>query len=113
LASVGFRRMGPEELTEARAVGLSGDYARALAAAGIPPDIDDYVQLRAVGVPASFVQSLRRSGYVVRDADKLVEMWAVGVRADDLRAAPPRPPKPPHPPSNRRSDPDPDDDGGG
>jgi beta-lactamase regulating signal transducer with metallopeptidase domain len=113
LASVGFRRMGADELTEARAVGLTGDYARALAAAGIRPNIDDYVQLRAAGVPVSFVQSLRSSGYVVRDADKLMEMWAVGVRADDLRASPPRPPRPPHAPARPGPDSDPGDDDGG
>ena len=95
LVAAGFRNVDEDELTEARAVGLTGDYARAMASAGIPLRLDDYVQLRAVGVPPDYVRELRRAGYVVRDADKLVELWAVGVKVKDIRATPPAPPKPP------------------
>ena len=52
-----------------------------MAAAGIPPDVDDYIQLRAVGVPPSYVHSMRRAGVKVSNADQLVEMWATGVQA--------------------------------
>jgi hypothetical protein len=102
LTAAGFHNITAEELTEARAVGLTGDYVRAIASAGIPLNVDDYVQLRAVGVPTDYVQSLRQAGYAVHDADKLVEMWAVGVRPGDLRGlagspAPPVPPRPPRP----------------
>jgi len=62
-------------------------------------------------------QQLRRSGYVIRDSDKLVELWAVGVGPRDLGTAPPAPPRPPKPPKVPPPgwDPvnDPDDDGGG
>ena len=89
MASAGFRNLDLESLTSARAVGLTADYARGLAAAGVPPDIDDYIQLRAVGVPLSYVQSMRRAGVSVRDADRLAEMWAVGVKPGDVTAHPP------------------------
>jgi hypothetical protein len=76
-------------------------------------DLDDFVQLRAVGVKPEYVQSLRRQGYIVRSADKLVEMWSVGIKPGDLPVAPPRPPRPPRVP-NTESDPNDDsDDGGG
>ena len=113
LASAGFGNIDSDELTEARAVGVTGDYVRALKAAGVVADIDDFVQLRAVGVKPEYVESLRRSGYIVRNPDKLVEMWSVGVRAADLPTAPPRPPKPPRaPPANWDPINDPDGDGG-
>lgn len=98
LAAAGFGNIDSDGLTEARAVGVTGDYVRALRAAGVVADLDGFVQLRAVGVKPEYVQALRQQGYVVRNADKLVEMWAVGVRAGDLPTAPPRPPKPPRVP---------------
>jgi bla regulator protein blaR1 len=106
LAAAGLNNLGADELAEARAIGLTGQYVRALAGAGLPLDLDDYVQLRAVGVPASYVLSIRRSGYSVRNADKILEMWAVGVRPGDLKIVPvpPRTPSPPQPP--RPFDPD-------
>jgi len=113
LATAGFQNIDSDGLTEARAVGVTGDYVRALRDAGVVADLDGFVQLRAVGVKPEYVQSLRRQGYVVRSADKLVEMWSVGIRPGDLPVAPPRPPKPPRVPSTD-SDPndEPDDSGG-
>jgi beta-lactamase regulating signal transducer with metallopeptidase domain len=84
IASVGFRHLDVEELTSARAVGLTVDYVRGMAAAGIPPDIDDYIQLRAVGVPANYVQSMRHAGVNVSNADRVVEMWTMGVKPGDV-----------------------------
>jgi beta-lactamase regulating signal transducer with metallopeptidase domain len=102
LVSAGFRDLDANQIMTAQAVGMTGDYARAMATAGVARDFDDYIQLRAVGVPVQYVIKVRRSGYKVRDADKIVEMWAVGVDANDLKAAPPVPavPKPPVPPAN-------------
>jgi hypothetical protein len=110
LVASGLGNVGPDELTEARAIGLDGNYIRALIAAGVVADLDDFVQLRAVGVTPAYVQSLRNAGYVVRNADQLVEMWAVGVRAHDLGTAPPAPPRPPKLPP-KDWDPGPDDGG--
>ena len=95
IASVGFRDLDLEGLTSARAIGLTGDYARGMAAAGVRPDIDDYIQLRAVGVPVSYVQGMRRAGVNVSNADRLVEMWTMGVKPSDVTVSP-----------GRRSDPD-------
>jgi len=117
LASAGFPSIDEDELTEARAVGVTGDYVRSMRAAGVAGDMDDFVQLRAVGVKPEYVQQLRRSGYVIRDSDKLVELWAVGVGPRDLVPAPPAPPAPPRPPKVPPANWDPgndsDDDGGG
>ena len=110
LAASGLRDVGPDELTEARAVGVDGEYVRALIAAGVVANLDDFVQLRAVGVTPAYVRELRGAGYAVRNADQLVEMWAVGVRARDIGAVPPAPPRPPKVPRQDRSaDHDPDD----
>ena len=98
LVAVGFRDLDEGSLTEARAVGLNADYARALARAGIPPNVDDYVQLHAVGVPTSYVESLKRAGYLPRTADRLTEMWVHGIKPGDRNAPPPSPQRPPGPP---------------
>jgi len=112
-SAAGFQNIDSDGLTEARAVGVTGDYVRALRSAGVTGDLDAFVQLRAVGLKPEYVQSLRRQGYVVRSADKLVEMWAVGIKPGDLPIAPPRPPRPPKvPPADWDPNPDPDDDGG-
>ena len=87
IASTGFRDLDVESLTSARAIGLTRDYARGLAAAGIPPDIDDYIQLRAVGVPVSYVQNMRRAGVDVSDIDRVIELWTMGVKASDAGKA--------------------------
>jgi bla regulator protein BlaR1 len=98
LVAAGFRNIDADELTEARAVGLNGDYVRALTAAGVVGDIDDFVQLRAIGVPPGYAQLLRKSGYAIRSADKLVELWALRMSPGHLGTAPPIPPVPPVPP---------------
>ncbi len=95
LAAAGFRNLDANGLTEARAVGLTGDYARAMASAGVPLDLENYVQLRAMGISPGYVLGLRRSGHSAVDTHKIIQMWAVGVRPADLSVAPPTPPKPP------------------
>jgi bla regulator protein BlaR1 len=87
LAAAGFRNLSPDELTHARAIGLTGEYAQAMASAGIPPNLSDYIQLRAVGVPTQYVLRIKKAGYGVRNADKVVEMWAVGIRPEDISAS--------------------------
>jgi bla regulator protein BlaR1 len=99
LAAAGFRNITVSELQTARAVGMTGDYARGLAAAGVPPNLGDYIQLRAVGVPVRYVIEVHKSGHTP-SADKIVQMYAVGVDPGDLRAMP-LPPAPPAPPRTR------------
>ncbi|GAA3888091.1 hypothetical protein GCM10022276_04010 [Sphingomonas limnosediminicola] len=115
LAAAGFRNLDLNDLTTARAIGLEGAYVSGMASAGVPLRLNDYVKLRTVGVPVSYVTSIRRAGYSVTDTDKIVEMWAVGVKPDDLRVRvqPPAPPRtsrmglPAAAPPNRRSPPAP------
>lgn len=110
LAAAGLRNLDANQLAEARAIGLSGAYVRGLAAAGIPLSVDDYVQLHAVGVPINYIHDIRRSGYSVADPDKVIQMWAVGVRPEDLKVAkPPQVPRPPVPPPNVDTPDEPDD----
>lgn len=103
LAAAGFRSLTPSEIESARAVGMTGDYARSMASAGVPPNLGDYIQLRAVGVPVSYVIEVRKSGHDVTNPDKIVEMYAVGVKPGDLRdyPMPPMPPGTPPPPRVR------------
>ena len=115
LVAAGLRNIDSDELTEARAVGVTGAYVSALAAAGLRGTMDDYVQLRAVGVTPEFGQRVRRAGYTTRDPDKLVEMQALGLDFSRYRMPPPPPqPRPPRAPRNPDpgDDPDPDPDGG-
>jgi bla regulator protein blaR1 len=108
LASAGLSNLTADELAEARAIGLTGEYVRGLAAAGIPLELDELVQLRAVGVPVPYVLGIRNAGYSVGDADKIIQMWAVGVHPEDLKVAVPGPPVPPRPPRRGTADDDPD-----
>jgi beta-lactamase regulating signal transducer with metallopeptidase domain len=111
LGAAGFRHLDEDDLTSAKAIGMTGSYARGMAAAGVRPDMDGYIQLKAVGVPVEYVRSLHKAGRNVRDADELVQMWAVGVRPGDVRlrgVVPPTPPGVP-PPGWDPTDPDPDD----
>lgn len=78
MTAAGFGNLDPEELTEARAVGLTADYMRSIRDAGVRADFDQYVQLRAVGVSPEFVRRIRAAGYSVSDADRVVELYAVG-----------------------------------
>jgi hypothetical protein len=95
LAAAGFNNLDANGLAEARAVGLSGEYARAMRNAGLPLDLEQYIQLRAVGVSPAYVLSIRRSAHSAMDAHRIVQMWAYGVRPADLGVAPPTPPRPP------------------
>jgi hypothetical protein len=104
LVAAGFRNITAEELEGARAVDVDGAYVSALTAAGLTTSLDNYMQLRSVGVPPDFVRSLRDAGYSLHDPADVIRMWSVGVRARDLRSVP-RPPTPP------RTPPIPDSDG--
>ena len=50
LVAAGFPDVDSDELVQARAVGVSGGYVRSLKALGVRGDMDDFVQLRALGV---------------------------------------------------------------
>ena len=90
LVAAGFPSITSDQLTEARAVGLTGEYVRAMRSAGVSGDLDDFVQLRAVGVDPAFAARAKANGIKVNSADDLVELRAMGL---------PRPPRPPHAPA--------------
>lgn len=94
LAAAGFRNLDKDALVEARAVGVTGDYIRSMKAAGIRGTMDDYVQLRAVGVNA-------RDGRAGLSAKQLIKLKEGDF--DPFDGSPPEPPAPPE-----VGDPDPD-----
>lgn len=100
LAVAGFPRITADELTEARAVGLTGPYVGAMRQAGVEGSLDDFIQLRAVGVDPSFAARVKASGIRPLRAADLVELRALG--------SIPRPPRAPAPPRPPQSDTDPD-----
>jgi hypothetical protein len=57
--------------------------------AGVRGDLNDFIQLRAMGIDPAFAQRARKGGNGTIDADDLVEQRALG------RVAPPSPPRPP------------------
>jgi beta-lactamase regulating signal transducer with metallopeptidase domain len=97
LVAAGFPSITADELMQARAVGVSGEYVRAMRSAGVQGTLDDFVELRAVGVDPSFAARAKASGMRVLRADDLVELRALGISHVPM---PPRPPSPP-PPSRR------------
>jgi hypothetical protein len=109
LVAAGFPSIDEDELVSARAIGLTGGYIRAMRAAGVNGTLDDFVQLRAVGVDPAFAARARRSGVKITNADDLVELRALS------GGRPPAPPKPPSPPGRGGTPPpdwdplDPDD----
>ena len=97
LAAAGFPNLDKDALVEARAVGVTGAYIRSMKSAGVTGTMDDYVELRAVGVN---VRDARRG----MSPDDLVE---VKVRNFDPFDG--HPPGPPTPPEVGDPDPDPDE----
>ena len=90
LVAAGFRSIDADGLMEARAIGVTGEYVQAMRNAGVQGDMDDFVQLRAVGVDPAFATRVRASGIKVIHAEDLVQLKALGTV---------RPPVPPHPPA--------------
>jgi bla regulator protein blaR1 len=101
LVGAGFRSITADELMEARAVGVTGEYVAAMRSAGVRGDLDDFVQLRAVGVDPAFAERAKKSGIRAMSADDLVELRALGV------TRPRAPPHTPAPPRGWNPNPDP------
>lgn len=87
LTNAGFGILTAGQLEEARSMGLSADYMRAMRATGTNPTINDLVELRAMGVRPD---ELAR----VRQIVSHHEHWT----------HPPDPPQPPQPPSTGRDE---------
>ena len=97
LAAAGFPRISADELTEARAVGVTGEYVSAMRWAGVQGSLDDFIQLRAVGVDPSFAARVKASGLKNIRAEDLVELRAMGISSVPAAPHPPVPPRPPQP----------------
>jgi hypothetical protein len=78
LVTAGFPSITADELMEARAVGLSGDYVSAMRSAGIQGDLDDFVELRSIGIDPAFAARAKAAGVRVRTADDLIQLRALG-----------------------------------
>jgi beta-lactamase regulating signal transducer with metallopeptidase domain len=65
-----------DDVVEARAMGLSPEYIGAMRRLGINGTLDDYQGMRSVGVTVNFVQKLRRRGIKLTSPDKLTEFRA-------------------------------------
>jgi hypothetical protein len=101
LARAGFSRLDKNSLVQAAALDLDADYIRGLATVGYPNlTLNQYSSLKAVDVTPEYIRELRRSGYGPFPVDKLVQMRALGIDFDDLRA-PPVPPTPATPATPR------------
>jgi hypothetical protein len=90
LAVSGFRDIDSDDLIKARATGVTGGYVRSLKALGVRGDMDDFVQLRSLGITPELVTRARNAGVDVSDIDELVELATVG-----HSTPPPPPPRPP------------------
>lgn len=97
LAAAGFPRISADELTEARAVGVTGQYVSAMRWAGVEGKLDDFIQLRAVGVDPSFAARVKASGLKNIRASDLVELRAMGISSVPAAPHVPAPPRPPQP----------------
>lgn len=96
LAAAGFGNLDEDKLIEARAVGVTGAYVRSMRAAGVLGSLDDYVEMRSLGVDARDVSQARRLGPGAITAKKLVK-----IKTGDWESyghASPEPPEPPDPP---------------
>ena len=75
-------RLSLDDVIEARNMGLSAAYISAMRGFGIKADLDDYQGMRAVGVTAEFVRKLRSRGIKTTDPDELTSLRASGSDSD-------------------------------
>lgn len=71
-----------DDVVEARNMGLSAAYIAAMRGFGIKGDLDDYQGMRSVGVTVEFVRKLRSRGIKTTDPDELTSLRAAGSAGD-------------------------------
>lgn len=71
-----------DDLVEARNMGLSAAYIAAMRGFGIKGGLDDYQGMRSVGVTVEFVRKLRSRGVKTTDPDELTSRRAAGFDGD-------------------------------
>jgi len=62
MAAAGFANVSMGELSEARAVDVTPDYARAMRATGMSLNLRDLIEARATGLDPSYIAEMRRQG---------------------------------------------------
>jgi hypothetical protein len=92
LIGAGFPRLDEEEIVGARAIGLTGGYVRAMKAAGVRGDLNEFIELKTLGIDPAFVQRARKAGFSTSDPSDLAEIRALGKVAPPARVKPPAPP---------------------
>lgn len=75
-------RLSLDDIIEARNMGLSPAYIAAMRGFGIKGGLDDYQGMRSVGVTADFVRKLRARGINTTDPDELTSLRASGSAGD-------------------------------
>lgn len=93
LANSGLGNLTSDDFVQARVVGITGDYARAVLATGVRANLDDLVALRTMGVTPGELAHAHASGRLSRE-----EIHRLGARN------PPQPPQPPPPPPDDSND---------
>ena len=96
LVAAGLGDLDADAITQARALNIDGNYVRRMAAVGIRGDIEDYVEMRAVGVTPEYAAQFRKAGRRL-DSKALVKLKVHGMAERSLRglSGVPLPPEPP------------------
>jgi bla regulator protein blaR1 len=78
LTAAGLGSISADDLVTARAIGVTGPYVQAMRSAGARGDLDDFVQMHTMGIDPAFVARARKAGVNVSDVDELVQLRALG-----------------------------------
>ena len=89
-----FGKIDQDSVTEAAALRLDTNYARAMAAVGYRGSFDDYVEMKALGITPEYARSLERRGIKAGSVEKLVELKASRIEPDEVPTPPAPPPTP-------------------
>jgi beta-lactamase regulating signal transducer with metallopeptidase domain len=84
MAQAGFANLSSDQLAEARAGGVSPDYARDMRATGMRLSLDDVIEARNMGLSAAYIAAMRGFG-IKGDLDDYQGMRSVGVTAEFVR----------------------------
>jgi beta-lactamase regulating signal transducer with metallopeptidase domain len=84
MAQAGFPNLSSDDLAEARAGGVSPEYARDMRATGMPLTLDDVIEARNMGLSAAYIATMRGFG-IKAGLDDYQGMRSVGVTADFVR----------------------------
>jgi len=84
MAQAGFPNLSSDDLAEARAGGVSPEYARDMRATGMRLSLDDVIEARNMGLSAAYIAAMRGFG-IKGGLDDYQGMRSVGVTADFVR----------------------------